>query len=380
MPSLHRRPRSPFWYVSYQDASGVWRLRSTGERERRLAQKLADRLDDAARLARKGELTRVAAIKMMSEMVEVSTGERLNDPTAREFLTQWLASKGGTRSSSTAARYRPAINAFLEILATRADRSLRGITATDLEHFRSRSLDQGKTNGSANMDVKIVSIALDAAKKQGIISYNPATALESLPADEERRQPFSEEQVKKLLAAAEDDWKGMILFGVLAGTRLTDAANLTWEDIDLAAGQLTFTPRKTKRSRKTLSVALHPSLISWLEARAGSDEPRAPLFPDLAGKGAGSDAGLSNSFSRLMIRAGVNVAQTRTGRGKGRGFSPLSYHSCRHTFVSALMNGDVPQDVRKAIAGHSCDRAHERYSHLALETQRRAVQKLPSYG
>jgi hypothetical protein len=61
-----------------------------------------------------------------------------------------------------------------------------------------------------------------------------AKAVERLPEETEERLPFDEEQVKALLAAAKaennDEWRGMVLFGYHAGLRLTDSANLTWDN------------------------------------------------------------------------------------------------------------------------------------------------------
>ena len=57
-------------------------------------------------------------------------------------------------------------------------------------------------------------------------------------------------------------------------------------------------------------------------------------------------------------------------------FKRLGFHSLRHTFVSELANADVPADVRRQISGHSDGEIHERYTHLALETKRRALAHL----
>jgi integrase len=54
-----------------------------------------------------------------------------------------------------------------------------------------------------------------------------------MPEDCEERIPFSEEQIRQLLPKANIEWMGMILLGLHAGLRLKDAANLTWENIDL---------------------------------------------------------------------------------------------------------------------------------------------------
>ena len=66
-----------------------------------------------------------------------------------------------------------------------------------------------------------------------------------LPEESQERLPFSKDQVKDLLAVAESEWRGMILLGYHTGIRLSDAANLTWANIDLFKRILVFRARKT---------------------------------------------------------------------------------------------------------------------------------------
>ncbi|RYD72170.1 MAG: hypothetical protein EOP84_23620, partial [Verrucomicrobiaceae bacterium] len=101
-------------------------------------------------------------------------------------------------------------------------------------------------------------------------------------------------------------------------------------------------------------------------------------FPTLHGKKSGSAGGLSNAFADLMAQAGVLATLGEEKKGKGRRFRSKGFHSFRHTLISKLANADIGQDVRKLMVGHNSDKVHERYTHLAIETQERAVKKLAS--
>ena len=79
-----------------------------------------------------------------------------------------------------------------------------------------------------------------------------------------------------------------------------------------------------------------------------------------------------------MAAAGVRSPLGEKKTGKGRQFKQLGFHSLRHTMISNLANADVSADVRKEFAGHSSDEIHRRYTHLDLETQRRAIARIPS--
>ena len=65
-------------------------------------------------------------------------------------------------------------------------------------------------------------------------------------------------------------------------------------------------------------------------------------------------SGLSILFKRIMAAAGIDpgVARERTGAA-GRRVSGFSFHSLRHSFVSALVARDAPAEIRQQLTGHS---------------------------
>ena len=65
------------------------------------------------------------------------------------------------------------------------------------------------------------------------------------------KERFTPEQVGRLVAAADRDWAGMVLFGYGSGARLQDAANLRWSDLDLDNGLVTLP--SARRAGKPLS-------------------------------------------------------------------------------------------------------------------------------
>src|SRR5262245_56045696 len=119
-----------------------------------------------------------------------------------------------------------------------------------------------------------------------------------------------------------------------------------------------------------------PEMEKHLLSLPSSDNPAAKLCPALAAKCTGGNRGLSRMFQRVMTAAGIKSDVGVEKQGKGRQFKTLGFHSLRHTFVSELANADVPADVRRQISGHSDEKIHERYTHLALETKRRALAHL----
>src|SRR6478736_1882841 len=104
MASLHRDPRgkSPFWYCAFTDANGIRRFKSTKQTKRKQAEAVATGWQRAADLARRGTLTQVQALKVVSEIYESANQEPLNSADTAAFLRDWVASKKLTTAKGTA--------------------------------------------------------------------------------------------------------------------------------------------------------------------------------------------------------------------------------------------------------------------------------------
>jgi integrase len=83
---------------------------------------------------------------------------------------------------------------------------------------------------------------------------------------------------------------------------------------------------------------------------------------------------------KMWAQIRVPVGVKKEGKGKGRQFQTLGFHSLRHSFVSRLANAEVSADVRKQIVGHSSDEIHQRYVHLELALQKSALSKLEAFS
>jgi integrase len=173
---------------------------------------------------------------------------------------------------------------MLSLPEKRRNALLASITPLEVEHFRNSEKASGKSATTVNFGVKVLRGFFNDTRRKGFITTNPAEAVEFLPEEIEERLPFDDEQVKALLKAAKADgtgeWVGMILFGFHGGLRLTDAADLSWDNIDLAAHTLTFRAKKTaKRSRgnKETTIALHQDVMTYLDLLSPQERRKQQL-------------------------------------------------------------------------------------------------------
>src|SRR5207253_5416155 len=104
--------------------------------------------------------------------------------------------------------------------------ALAHVTPKDVLAYRNSITKTGKAARTANLSVKVVSAAFNAAVRQHIIESNPGTALESLPVKSEEKGTFTPVQVAKLVRAAEGDWRGAILRCYDTGARRGDGATM----------------------------------------------------------------------------------------------------------------------------------------------------------
>ena len=396
---------SPFWQARLKGIAGERIWISTKQSKEKTALAVAERWERAVRLAERQELNTVKATqiqktieeltktpetieltrKLFNALLRDSIQEELKGQNfARYCEEEWLAGRTRRVAPSSLAKYRSTVSAFVEFLGERRrSASVASITTGEIERFSRALLHSGKTASTVNGSIGILRALFNSARKQGVIQINPAEALDPIRSVKEDRDVFTDQQIKDLLAIADPEWKGTILFGFHAGLRLRDATELNWSNVDLEKRQLTFKPRKTRsRNGAATVLCLHRDIVTYLaeEAATDNDDPNAPLFPSLCGLGTGGTHGLSAQFANLMDKAGIDVPLgiEKKDKGKGRRFRKLSFHALRHSFVSRLANAEVSSDVRKKFVGHSSDRVHDGYTHLDTSLQAAAMEKLSS--
>jgi site-specific recombinase XerD len=96
----------------------------------------------------------------------------------KDFMNQWLASKVARKSKSTSARYGVAVAEFLASLGNRTAKPLTSLTTSDVDRFLNYRTDKKLAPRTMVLDMKIIGAALNHARRQGIITTNPAEAVE----------------------------------------------------------------------------------------------------------------------------------------------------------------------------------------------------------
>lgn len=379
MAFLWKHPDCKYWYAGFTDRSGRRRNRSTRETNRKKAQAIAESYEEAARRRRTAKQVR----DVIAELHKEITGEELPAQSFTAFAAAWLERKAPETAPGTLAFYKSAVTKLTSFLGDKAEREISDITRDDVTAFRNEE-SKKLAPKTVNHSLKVAKMIFRAARRDGLISEDPCEFVDTVRmARGSQRRPFTIDELKAVLAVADDEWRSMIYFGIYTGQRLGDISMLTWQNIDLQAGEVRLVTRKTGR---TLIIPIAPPLRRHIEALPSSDDPAAPIHPrafaivDAQGK----SGHLSNWFADLLSTAGLREKKkhsktTETGVGRGRGSSGggLSFHCLRHTAVTLLKEAGIPAAVVMELIGHDSAAMSQHYTHVGKEALEKAAKSMP---
>ena len=187
--------------------------------------------------------------------------------------------------------------------------------------------------------------------------------------DNKRVRFFSRDEVEELLSALKGKSISvyrMTLLSIYCGLRAGEIFSLQWSDIDQVHGLITL--RDTK-SGKTRTVHM-PVSVKEIFAAMKPGTKSELVFPGKNGK---KRKQMSKTFDRTVEKLGFNDG-VQDRRQK------LTFHSCRHTCASWLVQAGVPLFTVKEIMGHSTIALTERYSHLAPSAFQQAAEAIEAAG
>jgi integrase len=374
MASIHKIRGSANWHVFFYLPDGRRTHRSTGTQDKRKARAVCVKYEEAAALAKKNCLSESAARRTIAELYHMSSTERLQSDSTRDYIAAWLKRKELEITESSIAEYRMTANLLLADIGSKADKPMDTIDRQDALRFRDK-LAKRVSGATANKRIKIARVIWSAARRDGIVQDNPFAKVERLKVDRSTRRAFTLPELKRLLAVCDDDWRGLVLAGLYTGQRISDISTLRWTQIDLEQNEVHFCTRKTERD---VHIPIAEPLRKYLLTRAGVDDPSAPVFPTAVNAGSNT---LARRFGDVLAAAGLGALRThkavKQGRSARREASALSFHCLRHTATSLLKNAGVSDVVAREIIGHDSEAVSRQYTHIDTSTLRTAVDKMP---
>lgn len=184
------------------------------------------------------------------------------------------------------------------------------------------------------------------------------------------RRALTTQELAAVCALLEGEMRILFALGIYTGLRLGDCALLKWDSIDLARGLMHVLPRKTAKTRRVVTVSIHPTLAALLK-----DAPRTDgspyVLPETAAQYMRDDSSLAVRIQALFEKAGIRT-QGETP-GYSRKVTLVGFHSLRHTFVSLCGNGGMSLAYVQSIVGHANPMMTSHYFHADAEAHRKQL-------
>jgi len=390
------------WYIAYADSNGKWIRKRAGVTK--------EQAKDALRKAEMDVLNEKNGLPTFSTSVT-----KLAD-----LLNGYIEA----RRQRTRGDYPKQVRKDLGRLFTFCRvQFLKQLTPALVEKYISHCMDGGLAAATANRTLTRLKAMLNWAVRTQVIPYNPILGVQRAQGEKRRiRRALSEDEISRLLLAAlegpqrrglrryqnrprkdgsfkpadiptevYEQWIDEGRNNVLAyrimietGLRLNEARSLTWDDLDLHAGNLTTRPHwEGNKNGKQETLPIAPGLLNELRIWR-DDHPGAENLPVVK-----LSSRALRCFNEDLLKAGI-AKRVRVPDAKGKmkwriekrdaSGRVVDLHALRHTFGTRLgrMPGIDPKSVQ-TLMRHSDPRlTFGVYVHSDKARLSAAVALLPS--
>ncbi len=393
---IYRNKKTPFWqawFMAWDAQKQAWRpitkttkvtdpakALTIARQFEAVAQQAAGATQSGDRLSREhiaGIINTILTIAGLPQHVETRQWD--------EYSQEWLSLQKARVAARSLESYEGHIRMLTRWLGEDKTTALNAMDGGTLQDWYFDMIDEGRKPATVNNAVKTLQAVFDRARAEGFCPRNPAELVLRQYGTADIRQPFTQDDLAKILAhlrrTGQTDWLTVMLLGICTGQRLQDCANASWDAFTPAAKK---TPRVWHNKQGKTGTLVHIPIIEPLESHLQTLQmrPGKPLAPSLAGLPTGGTKGLSEQFSGILDAAGVErTKREKVAGSKGQSWTDKTYHSFRHTANTMLAEAGIPYEIRKDITGHSSAAMNERYTHRAASTLANALKRainLPS--
>lgn len=213
------------------------------------------------------------------------------------------------------------------------------------------------SDATVNRDLSVLRHILYWAIDESLLLSNPLSRMRLVRERRIKRLVVSIQEELKLMVAAPEHLKRIIVAALDTGMRRGEILNQLWEHVDLDRRVLFVTKSKTPEG-ESREIPLTNRLFDLLW------ESRQP-------------EGLIFTYQKHSIRI---IKTTWRKSLKRAGLRHIRFHDLRHTFNTRLLEAGVMQEVRMTLMGHSSgSKVHSTYTHVELPVKREAIAKLEKW-
>ncbi len=338
---LHKRKDSPFWWISFTDASGKRARRTSGTSDRKEAEALA--------------------AKWRLETFQAKQWGKQPSRTFDELMLAYLKATENEKRSAERDKY-----SAKHLYQFFTGHQLETLKGSDIRAYIEARKSEGAAQGTVNREIGLFSSAINYARNEWDWELPNPVMGKRLREPEGRIRWLTKEEATQLVVAAGTDPRAthlpdLIRLAVNTGMRKSEMLGLEWLRVDLKANLIHLGAEHTKAGKRR-SVPLNDEARSALLSRANFKARYCPDSPWV-----------------FTNRKGERIESVKTSFNSAceiAGIENFTVHDLRHTCAAWLVSAGASLIEVRDLLGHSTIRMTERYAHLAPENVRNAVARL----
>lgn len=278
---------------------------------------------------------------------------------ARDVFRKFLFVRAGMSQASTMETYKSMTRGFFDHIG---QRDIRDISQEDVAGWIHKLRSDG---ASPNTIIKKMEILKPffAWCRPTFMTHDPMVGLPVVRPAATDKVPFTWEQFQLVMEAVRRHhyWPHACIVAWHTGLRMSDCANLRWDQIDFISDVIHAQPQKMAFRRQKLVIPMEPELRAHLIVLMDRAK-------DVGDDGEYVHPGFQQRYARQRGRL---VDEFRV-ICDGVGLTQNSFHSYRHGMVSRLLNAGADISVVSAITGQSYNIIRA-YAHISTAAKSEAL-------
>ncbi|MBM7623769.1 integrase [Sporohalobacter salinus] len=270
---------------------------------------------------------------------------------------------------------------------------MESLTPLHIKKYIRYKLDSGRLdNKSGGLSKKstrrhyvVLNNALKYAVKWQLLEDNPAKIIDAPIPEKPEIQALTQEQLEKLLEAAEGVMHDVIYLAAYTGMRRGEIFGLRWKDIDFNDGRIQVRQavseirgkglvyRKPKTSGSIRPIEIDEDIINLLKKRRKTQKEFKMKLRDV----------YSNEKNLVFTWKDGKAYKPRYATrqfnkiAESVGLEEFRLHDLRHTHATLMLKANVhPKIVQERLGHNSISQTLDTYSHVIPSMQKEALKKM----
>ncbi len=334
---LYKR-KSGFYYYDVSDENGNRIQKSTGTQNKKLAQRIYD--------------------KVVADIVDGRYFERMEaqkhsfeDLKQRYMREHSRVNKTVTSSVRDKSLFKHLSDGF-------GGFTLADITPARISEYKSLRRTEGAKTATIARELEVLRHALNLARRDWEwIGKTPFEKVRIEKPNNKKERWLTDEEEQDLLAASFPWLREIVIFALNTGMRQNEILTLKWKQVDLKRRTATLLVTKNKEKR---TIPLNKTVLNLLTGKGKVRSISGYVF-------------VSQAATRVDAS---NVRRAFISAKKKAEIEGFRFHDLRHTFATRLVQAGVDLYVVKELLGHKSIAMTMRYAHHYPESLRAGVEIL----